>query len=182
MRRVLAALIIIGTACGKGAATARTRDDLKARDLVGAWDATMRVERPYPLQFRPPELSEICGTIALVENREDKAAGGDLKAATQLGVYDLPLSRIGLEWKGVTDFPAAAVTTAITPPRGSAAMSTDSVRFVLNPGSDERIVLSGLYEAARISGTWSAQSSRGTAAGSFSMRPHVGSGAAAEKC
>jgi hypothetical protein len=146
--------------------------------MVGAWDATMRVVRPYPLQFGSSDATEICGTIGFVENHLRTGATDEVTAATQIGVYDLPLSRLGLEWNGVASFPAAAVSTN----NPLSAAISDSVRIVLNPGSEERIVLSGRYEAKGIDGTWMAQSARGTAIGSFSMRPHVSSGARRRDC
>jgi hypothetical protein len=159
------ALLIVLVACSDGRSANTGREDAAAGNLVGAWDATMRVERPYPLQLRPSQATAICGTIAMIENRTKSASAEDVASATQLGVYDLPLSQIGLEWNGTASFPTA--TGSATPGAGS-----DSIHIVLNPGSEERILLSGRYEAGGIHGTWVAQSARGTANGSFSMRPH----------
>lgn len=169
IRRTFALLVVL-VACTQSKSANTGGEDPAAAKLVGAWEATMRIDRPYPLQLQPSQVTAICGTIAMIENRSKSASVEDIASATQLGVYDLPLSQIGLEWNGKAPFPAAtASTTTRTSPGG------DSVRIVLNPGSDERIILSGRYEPRGIQGTWTAQSARGTANGSFSMRPHTAS-------
>jgi hypothetical protein len=173
MIRGVFALFIVLVACSEGRSANTGGEDPAAGKLVGVWDATLKVERPYPLQLQPSQVAAICGTIGLIENGARSASAEDLASATQLGVYDLPLSQIGLEWNGKAAFPAATAsitgpTTHAPPPSGS-----DSVHIVLNPGSEERIILSGRYEPGGIQGTWTAQSARGTANGSFSMRPHV---------
>lgn len=181
IRRTLVLLIILA-ACSEGRSANTGGEDPAARKLVGVWDATLKVGRPYPLQLQPSQVAEICGTIGLIENGTGSASAADVASATQLGVYDLPLSQIGLEWNGKAAFPAATAsitghTTYASPPGGS-----DSVRIVLNPGSEERIILSGRYEPGGIEGTWTAQSARGTANGSFSMRPHARSQMQSGRC
>ena len=167
------ALLIVLVACSEGRSANISGEDPAAGKLVGVWDATMKVERPYPLQLRPSQVTAIRGTLGLIENGTRTASAEDAASATQLGVYDLPLSQIGLEWNGTAAFPAA--TASITGPTtyASPASGSDSVRIVLNPGSEERIILSGRYEPDGIQGTWTAQSARGSANGSFSMRPHA---------
>jgi hypothetical protein len=115
----------------------------------------------------------------MIENRTKSASAEDVASARQLGVYDLPLSQIGLEWNGTASFPAAtaSTTTHTSPPNDG-----DSVHIVLNPGSEERIILSGRYEPGGIQGTWTAQSARGTANGLFSMRPHTESQIQSGRC
>jgi len=65
--------------------------------------------------------------------------------------------------------PAAAMQAAAM----ADSAATDSVAIVLNPDSQERILLLGRYQANGIDGDWTAQSARGTATGSFSLRPHL---------
>jgi hypothetical protein len=89
-----------------------------------------------------------------------------------LGVYDLDLTLLGLDWLGDNSFPEA-VATSVDDFRAPLNAVRDSVVIVLNPGSQERIVLLGRYGAENIRGAWTAQSSRGTASGSFSLTPHV---------
>lgn len=179
MIRGTLALLVVLAACSEGRSANIAGEDPAAGKLVGAWDATMKVERPYPLQLRPSQVTAICGTIAMIENRSKSASSEDIASATQLGVYDLPLSQIGLEWNGKASFPAATASTATrTPP----ANGGDSVHIVLNPGSEERIILSGRYRPGGIRGTWTAQSARGTANGSFSMQPHADSELRSGRC
>ena len=182
MIRGMLALVIVAVACTEGRSANTGGDDPIAGKLVGAWDATMTLDRPYPLQPGSPEARAICGTIGVIENHNKNASAEEVMSATQLGVYDLPLSRIGLEWNDKVPFPAAVVNTVSTRSYASSTGATDSVRIVLNPGGEERIVLSGRYEPSGIQGMWTAQSARGTANGSFSMRPHVSANVARRSC
>jgi len=182
MIRGTLALLIILVACSEGRSASAGRDAPAAGKLVGVWDATMKVERPYPLQLQPSQVTAICGAIGLIENGTRSASAEDVASATQLGVYDLPLSQIGLEWSGKAAFPAAAASITGPATDTSPASGSDSVRILLNPGSEERIILSGRYESGGIQGTWTAQSARGTANGSFSMRPHARSQTPSGRC
>ena len=79
-----------------------------------------------------------------------------------VGVYDLNLTLLGLDWLDDSSFPTV-VATAVEDVRDAASRVSDSVVIVLNPGSTERIVLLGRYDVDGIRGKWTAQSSRGTA-------------------
>jgi hypothetical protein len=182
MIRGTLALLIVLIACSEGRSANTRGEDPAAGKLVGVWDATLKVGRPYPLQLQPSQVTTICGTIGLIENGTRSASAEDVASATQLGVYDLPLSQIGLEWNGKAAFPAVTASIAGSATYASPASGSDSVRIVLNPGSEERIILSGRYEPGGIQGTWTAQSARGTANGSFSMRPHGRSQIQSERC
>jgi len=182
MIRGVLALSFFLVGCGEGRSANRAGEDPAAGKLVGVWDATMKVERPYPLQLRPSQVTAICGAIGLIENGTKSASVEDIASATQLGVYDLPLSQIGLEWSGKAAFPAATASMTSSVTDASPASGSDSVRIVLNPGSEERIILSGRYGSGGIQGTWTARSARGTANGSFSMRPHARSQMQSRRC
>jgi hypothetical protein len=84
----------------------------------------------------------------------------------------MDLGLLGLDWLGDNGFPEA-VASFVDDYRAPVNTVGDSVAIVLNPGSRERIVLLGRYGVEEIRGGWTAQSSRGTAGGSFSMTPHV---------
>jgi len=160
-------------ACGGGLPRDPFRaGDLPGQSLVGAWDAKLSLIRPYQLEPHDPATKRICGTIGFVENHY--ARGGSVLAGNSrhLGVYDLDLSLLGLNWLDENSFPVAVANAVdiYTTPTG---LARDSVAIVLNPGSQERIVLLGRYDIEGISGRWMAQSSRGTASGSFSLKPHV---------
>ena len=150
--------------------TQAAADSVAGQSLVGAWDARLSLTHPYPLGLSQPSARQICGTIGFVENH--RASGSDTDGVPSVGVYDLDLSRLGLDWLSDISFPTAVASE----PRDSrAALSgqrPDSVTIVLNPGSSERIVLLGRHDVAGIDGDWTAQSARGTATGSFSLRPH----------
>jgi hypothetical protein len=182
MIRGMLALVIVAVACGEGRSANTSDEDPVAGKLVGAWDATMKVERPYALQFGASEVTAICGTIGLIENRTRNASAEEVVSAAQIGVYDLPLSQIGLEWNVKAPFPTAIASTRRAGSYRSPASGSDSVRMVLNPGSEERIILSGRYEPNGIEGTWTAQSARGAANGTFSMRRHVSTQSQSRKC
>jgi hypothetical protein len=146
-------------------------DAASASSLTGAWDANLSLIRPYPLAARLPVADRICGVIDFVENRRSNAS--DENGAESLGVYDLDLRRIGLNWLDDSGFPEAL---ASGPHRTSAIARInmrDSVTIFLNPGGREHIVLMGERNNGGIDGDWVAQSARGTSTGHFSLRPHA---------
>lgn len=172
MRGTLALALAL-VACGGGTPEKRfaleTHPD---QSLVGAWDAKLTLVQPYQLELHEPAAKQICGTIGFVENHYARDESVVTNDAPHLGVYDLDLVQLGLNWRNDNAFPAA-VATAVEDFRASASLASDSVAIVLNPGSAERIVLLGRYDVQGISGQWTAQSSRGTANGAFSLTPHV---------
>ena len=170
MRAVLAvALAVAG--CGTGAHDARLALGSQGRmSPVGTWDATMSLTQPYQLELHDPGAKRICGTMAFVDNQFTSVESIARDNALQVGVYDLDLSLLGLHWLDENSFPSA-VTTPVGSD-GNLVRARDSVMIVLNPGSQERIVLLGRYQRGGIAGEWKAQSSRGTASGSFLLSPH----------
>jgi hypothetical protein len=159
-------------ACGRGPAERRFALDAEPRrSLVGAWDANLSLTRPYPLGHGDPAGTRICGTIGFVENHYASRAELPTGVRPHLGVYDLDLPALGLDWLGDNTFPAAVVSE-VRPDRAAPTTPSDTVAIVLNPGSPERIVLLGQYDIQGIAGKWTAQSSRGTATGAFSLRRH----------
>lgn len=140
------------------------------QELVGAWDARLSLTRPYPLGMAMPAARRICGTIGFVD--DPRAKDGDDANAPSIGVYDLDLAQIGLNWLGDRSFPNAVASAPSGPEIAANRNRSDSVTIVLNPGSSERIVLLGRHDAKGIDGDWTAQSARGMATGSFSLRPH----------
>jgi hypothetical protein len=170
--RGLPVIALALVACGAGTGERRlTFGAQTGQALVGAWDAQLSLGQPYQLELHEPTARRICGTIGFVDNRFSSPEwnGAD---NPQLGVYDLDLSRLGLDWLQDQTFPIA-VASALTSRPPQARVALDSVRIVLNPGGQERIVLRGRYDVAGISGAWKAQSPRGTASGSFWMTPHI---------
>lgn len=147
--------------------------DSLRRNLVGAWDASLSLSRPYPLGLRGPNARRICGTIGFVENRQSS----EPSTSEDRGVYDLDLAKLGLGWLDVPSYPIAVARLNTL-----AESSRDSIAIVLNPGSDERILLLGRYEVDGINGKWTAQSARGTAMGMFLLRPHTAASERDRKC
>jgi hypothetical protein len=148
------------------------------QSLVGAWDAKLSLTRPYQLELHEPAIKRICGTIGFVENHYATAVTNN---SPHVGVYDLNLALLGLNWLDDSSFPTA-VATSVDDFRAPARWVIDSVAIVLNPGSAERIVLLGRYDVEGISGQWMAQSSRGTASGSFSLTPHLNARDQSPRC
>jgi hypothetical protein len=181
MMRGVPVIALAFVACGTGTGERRLTFGAQAgQTLVGAWDAQLSLGHPYQLALHEPTAKRICGTIGFVDNRY---SGSEWSRAEnpQLGVYDLDLSLLGLDWLEDQTFPLAVASALTTrPPRASVA--PDSVRIVLNPAGQERIVLRGRYDFAGISGAWKAQSPRGTASGSFWMTPHVSARATSPSC
>jgi hypothetical protein len=158
-------------ACG---GTPETRFALESRppqSLLGAWDAELSLKQGYQLGPREPVGKAICGTVGFVENHYPRDASGELAEAAHVGVYDLDLAQLGLDWLGDDSYPIA-IATSVDDYRAE-TNGGDSVVVVLNPAGDERIVLLGRYSVDGIRGHWTAQSSRGTASGSFSLTPHA---------
>jgi hypothetical protein len=167
--------LLAAVACGRSPESSRAYENSLSRNLVGAWDASLSLAKPYPLGVSP-KTRRICGTIGFVENHQASDGSTD----DDRGVYDLDLARLGLGWLDVPSYPIAVATLNA---RGdNAASSPDSVAIVLNPGSGERIVLSGRYDGGEINGKWTAQSARGTAMGVFLLSPHANGGERTRKC
>jgi hypothetical protein len=172
--RCVPILALTIAACGAGSPETRfALETQQAKNLVGAWDATLSLVRPYQLELHEPAAKRICGTIAFVANHHARGGSSQTGDSTHLGVYDMDLPLLGLDWLGNNGFPEA-VGTFVDDYGAQVNTVSDSVAIVLNPGSQERIVLLGRY-GVNIRGGWTAQSSRGTAGGSFSMTPHVDS-------
>jgi hypothetical protein len=183
LKRLRAPLIVLAiVACGGGSADRRfARETQPGQSPVGTWDAKLSLSQPYQLELHEPVARRICGTIGFVENRSARSASVLTDNPPHMGVYDLNLSLLGLDWLGDQSFPAA-VAIPVEAYASAARTVRDSVRIVLNPGGQERIVLLGRYDLAGISGAWTAQSSRGTASGSFWLTPHVNARAQSRSC
>lgn len=162
-------LVLALAACHDSKPQGSASGNEPSRSLVGAWDASLSLSEPYPLGVHEPTAQRICGTIAFAGNHHVTAAEDD--TSLDRGVYDLNLSNLGLDWLDDPPFPIAVAK--LSGERQKAGFTTDLLKIVLNPGSAERIVLLGRYEESGIDGRWTAQSARGTAAGSFSLKPHA---------
>lgn len=166
VRAALFAVLLTG--CTGGSAAVLSKDSQQANHrITGTWNVMLSLERPYPLELRDPPTRRICGTIGFVDG-ESKNEKGVRESA---GVYHLDLARLGLDWLDDAKFPAAIALQAGGIDHRAA--NVDSVSITLNPDSQEHIVLRGLYKTAGIAGSWTAQSSRGTATGAFTLQPHV---------
>ena len=177
----LVLFLLLSVACRR-VPESRSQEHADASDLVGVWDATMSLFQPYPLERNAPGAREVCGTLGFVENhgRVDGATESD--APLQIGVYDIALKRIGLEWNGEPAFPVAVASRTLGYDSVRRSGAGDAIRIVLNPGSDERIVLLGWLDPRGIEGEWTAQSARGTASGIFSMHPHSSGRSSRQPC
>ena len=158
-------LLIAVAGCSAGSA-AVVADDIQPPSLTGAWDLMMTLERPYELGFSTPAARRVCGTIGFVD-ADATAHGNDGESD---GVYHIPLQRLGLAWLNDSNFPKAVARQSEVE-RASNAL--DSVAITLNPESQEHITLRGVRSAGGFNGEWIAQSARGTASGSFALRPYV---------
>lgn len=176
MRAIALAAVLLGCG-GVQRESQRGVDAADKVGLAGAWDASLSLTQPYQLGGDKPTARRICGTIGFVDNRYGR--GPLLGEAEGIGVYDLDLSRLGLNWSEDDYYPTAVATIPLRRRPTANAIDRDSVTIILNLGSSERIVLSGRLDARGIDGGWLAQSLRGTATGSFSLRPH---GRAAPAC
>jgi hypothetical protein len=176
MRAIL--VLTLALAACEGGAKRLALETRPGQSLVGAWDAQLSLTRPYQLELHEPTTRRICGTIGFVQNHYAMA---ETDNSPQVGVYDLDLALLGLNWRDDNSFPAA-VATAVEDFRARRGLVNDSVAIVLNPGSAERIVLLGRYNVDGIRGLWTAQSSRGTASGTFSLTPHSSARDRSQRC
>ncbi len=161
VRRLVLSVAMI--ACTGGSAAVLSSAGETNHQLTGSWDISLSLERPYQLELKGPPMRRVCGTIGFVEANQ-QFDGGRQSA----GVYDIDLAQIGLGWVNDTRFPAAVARQ--TDQNAGRSPNRDSVAITLNPDSQERIVLVGAYRVAEIDGTWTAQSTRGTASGRFTLR------------
>jgi hypothetical protein len=171
--RYASILALAVVACSGG--TPEKRFALESRPpqyLLGAWDAELSLEQSYQIGPREPAGKVICGTVGFVENHHPRSGSDELDESAHVGVYDLDLAQLGLGWLAENSYPIA-IATSVDDYRAVINAPSDSVAVVLNPGSQERIVLLGRYSVDGIRGHWTAQSSRGTASGSFSLTPHA---------
>ena len=166
-------LALMAVACKRAPNESESPRSTVQNDLVGVWDATISLVHPYPLEPDSPTARAVCGTLGLVDNHGRVDRGVESNQPMQIGVYDLALSRIGLEWSGEVAFPIAVAGSERGRDSASRPGADDSVHIVLNPGGQEQIVLLGRHDARGIEGAWTAQSARGTASGAFSLRPHT---------
>ena len=138
--------LLLSVACTRVPEKSPLRGHAETSELVGVWDATMSLAQPYPLEPDAPGAREVCGTLGFVENHGRVDGGTDSDTPLQIGVYDLALKRIGLEWNGEPAFPVALASRGLGDDSARRSGPGDSVRIVLNPESEERIVLLGRYE------------------------------------
>jgi hypothetical protein len=172
MMRYAPVLALAIVACGGGTPERRFTLESPPQYLLGAWDAELSLKQSYQIGPREPVGKAICGTVGFVENHHPRSGSDELDESAHVGVYDLDLAQLGLDWLADNSYPIA-IATSVDDYRGGNNAAGDSVAVVLNPGSEERIVLLGRYTVDGIRGHWSAQSSRGTATGSFSLTPHA---------
>ena len=162
--------LVIG--CTDGSAALLTDRDRSVREpLTGTWEATLTLQRPYPLGFSNPTARRVCGTIGFVDvaERADKTTVDESD-----GVYQVPLAQLGLDWMQDAKFPLAVARQAER--GGSASASRDFIAITLNPSSREHIELLGVQHGSEIKGNWTAQSARGTASGVFTLRRRMTNG------
>ncbi len=158
----------------------RALEQEPAKRLVGAWDATLWLERPVTLSIgvrTPPE--SISGTMAFLPDRRSEFLHESLSEATHVGVYDIDLSAFGIRMEDSREVP---VLIARTRAQASAANAPearlpdpagrDSVTIVLEPtASRNPFQLNGVFTADKITGTWTAGQSLG-GGGRFVLQPH----------
>lgn len=168
MKTLACLLTGVFIACGTGAVNPSRVDDRLANELVGTWVTQLSLSQPYPLGPQSTDKQSICGMIGFVEDHTTAREDPSARETAVIGVYDLDLQRLGLNWLDEESLPIALAVARENPalPQGS----QDSVSIVIKTGSDERITLLGRYNPSGIDGDWAAQSARGAASGVFSMR------------
>jgi hypothetical protein len=156
-------------ACGHddGAARARLLESPAARQLVGAWDVTFRVEVATAVAVHPRNTPPITGTLVFAEDRDGHASSDDVGHPTHDGVYDVDFDPFGFSSHAAGEVPEALARVTET-------AVGDSLYVVLSPGTTRIAVqMAGRLTADSAAGVWHASTfSSGGGAGSFTMRRH----------
>jgi hypothetical protein len=177
-RTLTTTLLLVALGChGDSAERNRALEKDAARRLVGAWDATLWLERPVTLATARRTLPRsVAGSLAFLEEHYGDYSPDDLRDATHVGVYEIDFRSFGFQVGGTDAPPIAIARTAdrvtTTSPGAAADAGPDSVTIVLAPGTSEYPCrLTGVFIADSITGIWTAGQLLG-GGGRFSLRRH----------
>jgi hypothetical protein len=149
---------------GDSAKPGRVADTTAAGQLVGAWQLTLRLERPLSLSVAGKQLPiSVDGSVALLENRAGGLSFDQMSNPTHVGAYTIDLSALGFPPQQAGVVPGAAAQ--LTRP--------DSLFIVLNPeGPSRALRLRGTFDGERANGVWMAEALLG-GGGTFTMQRGV---------
>ena len=163
-RRVTAALCaatLVITACsGEPHDRVSALDEAPARELVGVWDVTLRLDRPLTLApIDNGSSREVAGTITLLEDHFGRPSYPQLTVPTHTGAYDVDFRPFGVNVRNSVDAPIVVARTGHDTSGAAALSLADSVFIVLNPGTSRyAVLLVGRLAGDTIAGIWSAES------------------------
>lgn len=109
--------------------------------LNGEWEIALTL-RPAPGTRTADSVSTL-GTVAFVPNRAGARIAAFGGVPQQVGTHNLRLERL------VPELDSRSLT-----PVAAGASSGDSVHLVLDPGTDEPILLRGIWRGAEVTGDW----------------------------
>jgi hypothetical protein len=137
MPRTALILSIVLAACGRSGAPGPASDGR----LNGEWEIALTVQPT--LGASASDSMPTRGTVAFVPNQAGVRVASFAGVPQQVGTHNLRLERLvpSLDLRSAT--PAAA---------GSS--SQDSVHLVLDPDTDEPILLRGVWRGAEVTGDW----------------------------
>ena len=172
LRVCASALTALAMVCSCSGGTAeKTRDSSVETDrLEGTWDVSLRLERPMSLSptAAPPPFT-VRGAMTMLANRQTDVSFPSIAQPTQIGVYQLPLSALGLARWEDGEVPGLAARE-MRPAAGTPGDHPDSIVIVLNPDHSTRLIrLLGVIDGDDIRGVWTAESPLG-GGGTFLLR------------
>ena len=169
-RRWCATLTVVvvaaGVACtgNDGSRGRGALNDAEALRLVGAWEASFRLDPSTSVTVYAVSSAPVTGTIVFAEDHYGRVASDELGTATHAGVYDVDFAPFGFTSRDPGDVPVAVARLAPRP-------GGDSLHVVLSPGTPQFAVrMDGIIAGDSAAGAWHADSrSAGGGAGQFTM-------------
>lgn len=150
--------------CADGSRRNEHGESALAKELAGAWDITLHLERsPLLVTDTLSGTRDISGSLVFLANRSLENHYPGVDALTNYGTYDIDFTAFGFDPRDGGRVPTVVV--------GSAA--EDSVEIVLSPDQGGISVrMQGGISRDSISGKWEVTFPRaGTGGGSFFMTP-----------
>ena len=174
VRGAVVAALVTAVACGDDAVERQhVLEGVPAQHLVGAWDVTLRLERPITIALGQKDLPRtMVGTVMFLQTRYEHLSFPQMGAPTHAGVYDMNFRELGFPSGEAGEIPLVIARTVGDSRALSRAISAESLYIVFNPGTSRyALLLSGRFSGDSIVGTWAVESFLG-GGGAFVLRRH----------
>ena len=164
----VALVVVMATsACLGGGEVSARAPVASAETLDGAWDITLRLERPLSfVDDEQPMPRSVKGRISLLDDRYGSQQYRRTGTLAFVGVYDMNVVALGLPAPGIGAIPGVVAQRA----HAVQVASADSLFLVMNPEFPRHSLrLSGVISGDTASGIWMAESPLG-GGGSFALK------------